>query len=46
VCQTSGHGSVYWSVLPTREVIVAVDEATALAVIFGEQGELPAQELN
>lgn len=36
----------YWSILPRRKESVAVDEAAALAVIFGEDGDLPAQKLN
>ena len=35
----------YWAVLPKCEYAITVDEATALAVIFGEHGELPAQRL-
>jgi hypothetical protein len=36
----------YWSVLPTCEETVAVLEAASLAVIFGDDGELPAQKLS
>ena len=36
----------YWTLLPRREESVTADEATALALIFGEHGELPAQKIN
>jgi hypothetical protein len=35
----------YWHLLPGQEDSVASDEATALAEIFAEDGELPAQKL-
>lgn len=35
----------YWRLLPGREDNVASDEAAALAEIFSEDGEVPAQKL-
>jgi hypothetical protein len=38
--------STYWTLLPGREETVTAEEAAALALVFGEHGELPAQKLN
>lgn len=35
----------YWRMLPAREESMTAGEARALALIFGEDGELPAQKV-
>jgi hypothetical protein len=45
-CNVGHLESTYWTMLPTRPQAVSCDEASALAVIFGEYGEMPAHKLN